>query len=717
MEYIIHHRTFRKLLQWLLPVVVVLCGVALARPAHAVNYSLSLPTNDTGKYVLTDTANTPLTTNVSLPDGDTFQFKVEVAAGLVGRVSGFKVYQRPTSNPSESALQELTAAGGVYTVTLNQNLTIVVRMFCEVSFSAPDEHTAYTVERQPQGQAYGATAVPMGSSYSFTVTMAPSYLAEYKIPVVSLNGTELAFTTHTGINRRQIFEYKIPVVNENITLMFGNSRVAYIVTVPESSKDQSTGEYKYYSTPTAGDYFVAKDENFSFTLEVNTRYGGTTPKVSIAIPSFPGGTLGHTKVGNFYNYTIQNVNGDTLISVDDALWSPTSYTVRVTQYAEKYTVTPQSASVEHSKSFTFTIVPTQAYQNNTSPPVVRVGIDPLNPSNVATGGWAYTVLNVTKNVDVSVDVSAWIPGDNLPVNKLLVNIPTGLGYSLANVAGGTSTGGVDQYIVDRGESFRFSVNVAAGYDPTSLQVFAGSKKLTATNGVYLIENVQSNQTVTISVNKLSSATPTPVPGSVTPTPTPTSSATPSNATPTPNPEELTHYELKDTKTGIVVAGFFLGAPKLVITELSQTDRVYARMLKSSGVGQGNVLRAVDIAIVGGTYYGNLTVGLNVGVGYNTTRLRVVHGTNTGDELYDVTATDGMANVVVRGLSPYMVVDPYGTIVNTGTTSGSGTATNMSGTLRPPRTDYAYMNVGFIVLGVVAVVIVGIIWYKKKRDNA
>ena len=121
------------------------------------------------------------------------------------------------------------------------------------------------------------------------------------------------------------------------------------------------------------------------------------------------------------------------------------------------------------------------YAVNGSGSVSREGGFKLETSNDING-----MLTVT--VD-KLQVAAVLGGNVTALSEqYLVTLPTGAGYTVETT---------DAALVPYGGSFSFTVKVANGFYSGDMKVFANGKELIPISGVYTIENIHSDKTVTV----------------------------------------------------------------------------------------------------------------------------------------------------------------------------------------------------------------------------
>lgn len=168
-------------------------------------------------------------------------------------------------------------------------------------------------------------------------------------------------------------------------------------------------------------------------------------------------------------------NGEVSITVSPA--AANTYTVTLTE-GEGYTITAAEGSespVTEGGSYSFTVTVNEGYEGT---PVVKA-----NGTELTAVDGVYTIANITEAQTVTVE------GITAKVNTYTVTLPEGEGYTIAATEGSTSP-------VTEGGSYSFTVTVSEGYEGTPV-VKANDTQLTAADGVYTIENITVDQTVTV----------------------------------------------------------------------------------------------------------------------------------------------------------------------------------------------------------------------------
>lgn len=698
--------------------IAVFCMMLFMPAVQATAYTITFSTPVSGLYEFLDeneqqfagdTLQWDTTPTSASPSGDG-PFKFSVSYDRT-RFAGIDVTSQAASNQPVTLdnNNNLTASSSypLYTInSLASNITVRAAPYSKITFTNstfPQMRCDFVVDPQ-----YNQDKVPYDSSFVFKIVT-----DAFCLPVVydEITNTPIDYTSVqpnpiVGSITEYTFIYELDSVKQNMNINVRDVIDAYLVQLPDVDTEKAT------STPPGGFYVIDINEDFEWLLEFTAKWGPSLPHASVndTTVSLTYTDLGANQLGaKAYRIKIGRPLTSKNIAVTYATeeWSLGLKSVEIqlspNEYA--YSIIPSSGflQVVYDETAEFTLVPTAAFAHNTVTPGLTVSSgQAASAVHQADGSWKCTIAGVKTNLLVNVNISQWTMDPNAPSGTTsIITMPAGTGYSIGNVLGGMGVGN-NQYRVNNGADFSFSVNVSSGYDASTLAVNVNGQRIFPVSGVYTIPSVNSNLTVSITVSA-DGASSTTSPGTTGATSTPVDDGT------------LKYHEVYDEATGVMVSGFFVGKPEFIVTELVKSDPVYVRMFNSSGATEeSKVLRAVDIQITKGVLYGSLSVGLFVGPGYNTIEMRVVHGTPQGDELFDVVGYNGLATVNVRSTSPFMVVDSYGIGPGTVDTNGTGGSSGTNGmTITPPRTGGANNIFGFILLGIVAGCVVGIIVYRNK----
>ena len=369
--------------------------------------------------------------------GHDFRFTVTIADGYE-KGSAFAV------KVGDTALSE---ADGVYTIeNVQEDKTVTVEGVTAIP--------VYTVTL-PTGEGYtvkasSGTSVRRGGSFSFTVTIADGYEKGSGF-AVKVGDTALSETD--GV-------YTIEDVREDKTVT-----VEGVTAIPVYTVTLPSGEG--YTAKASSGTSVRRGGSFSFSVTIADGYEkGSAFAVKV----------GDTALSEADGvYTIENVQEDKTVTVEGVTAIPV-YTVTLPT-GEGYTVKASSGtSVRRGGSFSFTVTIADGYEKG-SGFAVKVGDTALSEA-----GSVYTIEDIRENKTVTIEGV-----DPIPVYT--VTLPTGSGYT-AKASSGTS--------VRRGGSFSFTVTIADGYEKgSSFAVKVGGTALSEAGGVYTIEDIRENKTVTV----------------------------------------------------------------------------------------------------------------------------------------------------------------------------------------------------------------------------
>lgn len=333
----------------------------------------------------------------------------------------------------------LTEADGKYTVkNVSSDLNITV--------SGVEKKTyAVTI---PVGEGYevtGAAKAVYGEDYSFTVAKAAGY--DQSALIVKINGETIAEENgkYTVKNVKTALEITVEVAEKN----------QYAVTAPaESVAFTFTGNAK-----------AIHGEAYTFTLEVKESYDTANLKVKANGSELTAAADGKT-------YMVENVMGAIEITVEGL--NIRKYNVTFST-GDGYTL-DGAAQAEYGGNYTFTLTLNEAYSN--SAPIVK-----CNGNVLTEKDGKYTVENVTGALEITVE--------NVELNIYTAKIAEGEGFTVA---------GERQKSVNHGSSVQFTI--AAKNASDVIKVFNGSAEVIGENGVYTLENVAADVTLTVKVYDL-----------------------------------------------------------------------------------------------------------------------------------------------------------------------------------------------------------------------
>ncbi len=333
----------------------------------------------------------------------------------------------------------LTEADGKYTVkNVSSDLNITV--------SGVEKKTyAVTI---PAGEGYevtGAAKATYGEDYTFTVAKSAGY--NQSSLTVKVNGETVAEENgrYTVKNVKTALEITVEGAEKN----------KYAVTAPAESV-----AYTFTGNATA-----IHGETYTFTLEVKESYDTANLKVKANGTELTAAEDGKT-------YAVQNVTGELEITVEGL--NVKKYNVTLST-GDGYTL-DGAAQAEHGGNYMFTLTLNEAYSN--SAPIVKCNGNVLTAAN-----GKYTVENVTGALEITVE--------NVELNTYTARIAAGDGFTVT---------GDSQKTINHGASVQFTI--AAKNASDIVKVFNGAAELNGENGVYTIENVTSDITLTVKVYDL-----------------------------------------------------------------------------------------------------------------------------------------------------------------------------------------------------------------------
>lgn len=320
--------------------------------AAPTTHTVTLPQNPVGYTIVKADGSALGESDTTVAAGSDFSFQVALAQGYAG------------TPVVKAGTETLSAVDGVYSVTVNADVTITV----EGITKEQPEPTTYTVTlpQNPEGYTIGyngSTTVEEGKTFTFTVTPANGYEKKENFAVKA--GTETLTANTDG-------SYTITVTGNVTVSVEGIGKKTYTVTLP-------TGEG--FTAATEQPATVAHGDSFTFTVTANTGYGGAIKVMQGTEELAPNedGSYTITVTGNVNNLTVSGVSAN-------------SYSVTF-ETDGSYVATPDSGTVGHNGSFTFSVAPADGYEGT---PVVKA-----NGNVVAAENGSYTIT-VTDNVTITV---------------------------------------------------------------------------------------------------------------------------------------------------------------------------------------------------------------------------------------------------------------------------------------------------------------------------
>lgn len=260
----------------------------------------------------------------------------------------------------------------------------------------------------------------------------------------------LAFTTASG----------------DLNLSISAAPVTYQVSFTGSnfSVVNFTASNEQSSTP----YTVNKGDNVTFTL---------TPNDGFTITQVVANETTILKANENGVYTISNIQENKRIAVTT---EQKTYSISFNEESgeKHYTLIQGASPVAHGGSYTFSVIPEEGY----NAPTVMVSEATLTPAN-----YAYTIDNITENKTITITDGT--------VQQRTVTFTSGEGYSFVTEDSSAITG--NTATVDYNGNVSFKVNLDNDYDNSNVIVYANGSKLEANAGVYTIENITVNQTVSV----------------------------------------------------------------------------------------------------------------------------------------------------------------------------------------------------------------------------
>ena len=359
---------------------------------------------------------------------------------------------RANENILEGSLKGGTSDVYSYTIdSIQRNTTISITAKNKTfQVTLPASTDSYTVTPS------GTFSVDYGSSYTFYVTPKTGYQA----PTVQVNGSPLSSVGNnqyviTNITKDQTITI-VPAEKEQFRLTFNHGE-GYYFTTPEGTKIEGSQQ-------------VAYGENFQFKVVLDEDYSQSHPTV----------TVNNINISNQDGvYTISNVKADQVVNVTGI--QKNTYTVNM-QSGEGYSLTALvSTRVTAGDSFIFTLSIADGYQKGENFSVKADG------ERLELNSYGQYVYTVKKDTLISVE------GVEATTFKAVVSGGENATVEAAN--------GSDANRIAYNGSYHFTVKPNDYYEVTQVAVNGEVKE--AVNGVYTVNNVTGNLTITVVTSPLS----------------------------------------------------------------------------------------------------------------------------------------------------------------------------------------------------------------------
>lgn len=260
----------------------------------------------------------------------------------------------------------------------------------------------------------------------------------------------LAFTTASGV-------LNLSISAAPVTYQVSFTGSNFSVTDFTASNEQSSAPYT-----------VNKGDNVTFTL---------TPNDGFTITQVVANETTILKANENDVYTISNIQENKSIAVTT---EQTTYSITFDEKSSEkhYTLIQGASPVAHGGSYTFSVIPEEGY----NAPTVMVSEATLTPTN-----YAYTIGNITENKTITIT--------NGTVQQRTVTFTSGEGYSFVTEDGSAIT--ENTTTVDYNGNVSFKVDLNSNYSDSNVKVYANGIEIESTDGVYTIESITVDQTVSV----------------------------------------------------------------------------------------------------------------------------------------------------------------------------------------------------------------------------
>ena len=254
----------------------------------------------------------------------------------------------------------------------------------------------------------------------------------------------------------------------HVTIPEGTEKV--LLTYPESVNLVLSGDDTavfFYRNTYPGQSEIA----LGGALTVATNDDGSKT-VTIPVESFMRSAAGSVAVGMAYYVDGENQSAAEFF---DFTYAALTHAVTLTS-GEGYTLTGE-ATVEDGKDYSFTVTIADDYEMEDNF-VVKANGETLT----AGESGSYTVENVTADLTITVEGVV-----KKQAASHAVTLTPGEGYTLTGEA-----------TAEDGKDYTFTVTVSEGYDAANMVVKVNGEEVTAVDGIYTVEKVSSDLTITVS---------------------------------------------------------------------------------------------------------------------------------------------------------------------------------------------------------------------------
>ena len=253
----------------------------------------------------------------------------------------------------------------------------------------------------------------------------------------------------------------------HVTIPEGTEKV--LLTYPESANlvlSGDDGAVFFYRNTYPGQSTI----DLGGALTVATNDDGSKT-VTIPVENFMLSAAGSVAVGMAYYVDEENQSAAEFF---DFTYAALTHAVTLTS-GEGYTLTGE-ATVEDGKDYSFTVTIADDYEMEDNF-VVKANGETLT----AGESGSYTVENVTADLTITVEgvVKKQAAGH-------AVTLTPGEGYTLTGEA-----------TAEDGKDYTFTVTVSEGYDAANMVVKVNDTEVTAVDGIYTVEKVSSDLTITV----------------------------------------------------------------------------------------------------------------------------------------------------------------------------------------------------------------------------
>lgn len=417
-------------------------------------------------YTLTDLSGDVLKNPIVTQIGKNITFRINPKPGYEGYK--FTPYANDVRCNYSQGVHGFGVADPLTNIKVDIELNQVQKNY-DVTFPSG---TGYTVMDTAFTALAGKHTVAGGSKLNFSVQLDSKY--SNSAVKVYANGAELKAAD--GVYSLQVFE-------DTAVTVEGVGMNQFPITIPSGAEYTVTD---INGKAISGIQHALQGSDFSFRVQPNTGYGAVTVRVNGTVLA-PADGVSADDV-----YIIKNILQAQNVTITSEGLKKLNITI---PSGAGFTVTDGSGNlitgtqtVVHNGDFLFRTDAAEGYV------ITEVRV---NGGIVYPEGGTYALRNITEDKAITVAVR---------LKQYTLTFPPGEGYSVTDVPGANSLG---TKTVSHGDSYSFKVPIISGYDGSGLEVFSNGERIMPNGeGIYTLNNIKENKSITFAGVKVKTYTVT-----------------------------------------------------------------------------------------------------------------------------------------------------------------------------------------------------------------